>query len=228
MLQWMGNESGDDAAGTILRDVILFCFGVVAAVLVMILPHINEPESKDEESRRRGNIRVEVIWDQSRDIDVDLWCKAPGDMPVGYSNTGGRVFNLLRDDLGHTADFTGINYEVAFTRGLPAGEYIINLHYYRGEGGRVPGGRGSLGNAPGQSRMSGPISVKVLITIKKNDTADSKETPQKILSTTVELKRVGDEITVVRFKLDKNKDLIKDSINTVQMNLRSKNGDAGI
>lgn len=212
MLQWMGNDGGDDTAGTILRDVILFCFGVVAVVIVMILPHINEPESQDEESRRRGNIRVEIIWDGSRDVDVDLWCKAPGEIAVGYSNKGGRVFNLVRDDLGHTGDLTDINYEVAFTRGIPPGEYIINLHYYRGESG------------PLITDVDNTISVKVLITIRKDDSSGSKEDPQKILTTTIELKRVGDEITVVRFKLDRNKDLIKDSINTIQRKIRSGGG----
>lgn len=207
MLQWMGSENGDDTSGTILRDIILFCFGVVAAVVVMILPHINEPESKDEESRRRGNIRVEIIWPANRDVDVDLWCQAPGDMPVGYSNKGGKVFNLLRDDLGHSSDLTGINYEVAFTRGLPAGEYVINLHYFRGDTGR-PGGL--------------EIEVEVLITIKKEDSVDSKESPQKILKTKIKLLHVKEEITAVRFILDKDKNVIAGSLNKVQKKIRSE------
>ena len=218
MLQWMGSENGDDAAGTILRDIILFCFGVVAAVVVMILPHINEPESKEEESRRRGNIRVEIIWDNERNVDVDLWCLAPGDIPVGYSNTNGVVLNLLRDDRGNIGDLTEINYEVAFTRGLPAGEYIVNLHYYRGDGSGVghPSGRGQQIIIPTK-----PIMVRVLITIKKEDSDTSKESPKKILSTKVELKRQGDEVTVIRFKLDKDKNLIEGSLNKVQTYIRS-------
>ena len=42
-------------------------------------------------------------WPPELDSDVDLWVQAPGDVPVGYSNKGGAVFNLLRDDLGHAA-----------------------------------------------------------------------------------------------------------------------------
>jgi len=220
MLQWMGSEDGDDTAGTILRDIILFCFGVVAAVLLIILPHINEPESKEDVAQRRGNMRVEILWDDERNVDVDLWCLAPGDVPVGYSNVGGTYFNLLRDDLGHINDATGMNYEISYTRGLPAGEYVINLHYYRGDGAAGPSNhpadRGQQITQPTK-----PIKVKILITIKKDDSGSSKTSPQKILTTEIELMHQGDEITVARFRLDKNKDLIEGSINNVQMNLRS-------
>ena len=39
----------------------------------------------------------------------DLWVQAPGDVPVGYSNKSGGVFNLLRDDLGKAKDMTDGN-----------------------------------------------------------------------------------------------------------------------
>ena len=42
---------------------------------------------------------VKVIDGDTVDVDIDLWVKAPDDIPVGYSNQGGLFFNLLRDDL---------------------------------------------------------------------------------------------------------------------------------
>ena len=39
----------------------------------------------------------------------DLWVQAPGDLPIGYSNKSGGVFNLLRDDLGKAKDMTDGN-----------------------------------------------------------------------------------------------------------------------
>jgi hypothetical protein len=39
----------------------------------------------------------------------DLGVQAPGDVPVGYSNKSGGVFNLLRDDLGKVMDMTDGN-----------------------------------------------------------------------------------------------------------------------
>lgn len=57
---------------------------------------------------------------------------------MGYSNKDGRVFNLLRDDLGHVSDPLGINYENAFSRGAPAGEYTVNVHLYGNRAGVYP------------------------------------------------------------------------------------------
>ena len=57
---------------------------------------------------------IEARWPDAVDADVDLWVQAPGDVPVGYSNKGGAIFNLLRDDLGTRADATGINYEISY------------------------------------------------------------------------------------------------------------------
>src|SRR3981081_592713 len=51
-----------------------------------------------------GNVIVEMFWDKAIDADVDLWVQAPGDVPVGYSNKSGVVFNLVRDDLGKGGD----------------------------------------------------------------------------------------------------------------------------
>jgi hypothetical protein len=39
----------------------------------------------------------------------DLWVQAPGDLPIGYSNKSGGVFNILRDDLGKAKDMTDGN-----------------------------------------------------------------------------------------------------------------------
>ena len=84
---------------------------------------------------------VEANWPPDMDSDVDLWVQAPGDMPVGYSNKGGAVFNLLRDDLGQQLDLSGLNYESSYSRGIVPGEYTVNLHLYRNRAGH-PGGAG--------------------------------------------------------------------------------------
>ena len=74
---------------------------------------------------------VEANWPPDLDSDVDLWVQAPGDVPVGYSNKGGAVFNLLRDDLGQQLDLSGLNYESSYSRGIVPGEYTVNVHLYR-------------------------------------------------------------------------------------------------
>ena len=82
-------------------------------VAVLMLAHIN-PKARPPAPRTRrrpGNVMVEANWPPELDSDVDLWVQAPGDVPVGYSNKGGAVFNLLRDDLGQQLDVSGLNYE---------------------------------------------------------------------------------------------------------------------
>jgi hypothetical protein len=102
-------------------------------MLLATLLLINPPVS-DGTTLPPGNLMVSIAWPEGND-DVDLWVDAPGQAkPVGYSNRGGAVWNLLRDDLGNGADGTPLNYENAYARGLPAGEYIVNLHGYRTAG----------------------------------------------------------------------------------------------
>ena len=106
--------------------------------------------------------------------------QAPGDVPVGYSNKSGRIFNLLRDDLGKAQDITDYNYEVAYTRGTPGGEYVVNLHMYRGRS------------------VSYPVAVKIVASVKDDPTGAAKP----LVATTVELRKEGQELTALRFRLD--------------------------
>ena len=126
-------DANDDS--TVFRDVIMLALLGFVTIVILLLPHINPPTVAEATTDPPGNVLVEVRWPDEFDSDVDLWVQAPGDLPVGYSNTGGDVFNLLRDDLGHSKDVTNVNYEVAYSRGTPAGEYTVNLHLYRNNAG---------------------------------------------------------------------------------------------
>ncbi len=212
MLDWMGGHgsiTGERTNNTLFRDVLMGALGAVMLALIILVFHINPPKKEDADNQRaRGNIRVEVIWDKSYNVDVDTWVQAPGDTPVGYSNLNGRVFNLVRDDLGSHADLTEMNYEVAFSRGIPAGEWTINLHWYS--------------NAAGLTE----VPVKVLITLKKVDDENSKASPLKVLSKHVTLNAVGQELTVIRFTTDENKDIDHNSFNTDSRPIRTATGEA--
>ncbi len=91
-----------------------------------------------------------------------------------------------------------MNYEVAFSRGTPAGEYTINLHLYRNRGGRLP------------------IPAVVVVVVK----ADPNSAIQPIATEPAELVRVGQELTVVRFSLDDSGNLVPGSIHHLQRGLR--------
>lgn len=192
----------DDALA--FRDVLFGILGVLAAVVVILLLLPKEPDrSADEQDRSRGNIRVEVFWDDTANVDIDLWGQAPGLPPVGYSNKNGPVLNLVRDDLGAYADITGINYEVMFSRGLSPGEWTFNLHWFS--------------NADARSQMP----VRVIITIRYDDTAGSKERPLQIVADEVVLTSVGQELTIIRFQLDVDGRLIEDSLTSLNRPIRS-------
>lgn len=191
------DEEGND--GTVFRDVIMLALLGFVTIVVLLLPHLNPPAKAIETTAPPGNIVIEARWPDEVDVDVDLWVEAPGDKPVGYSNKGGRTFNLLRDDLGVTRDITGLNYEVAFSRGTPAGEYTVNLHLYR------------------NAKKIPSIPVTVAVSLKP----DPNSQMEPIADKKVELSREGEEKTVVRFSIDANGKFIPGSINTLQKKLRA-------
>ena len=189
---------GDNDDGTVFRDVIMLALLGFVTIVVLLLPHLNPPTKKTD-ARQPGNIVVELHWPDDMNTDVDLWVQAPGDKPVGYSNRGGRVFNLLRDDMGHINDTGKLNYEIAFSRGAPEGEYTVNLHLYSNT----------------DPRKSVPSQV--VVGIKRGEQA-----PMRVIHREqVELVRSGQEVTVVRFTLDENSEVLADSIHDLPRRLRS-------
>ena len=194
-------EEGED--GTVFRDVIMLALLGFATIVILLLPHLHPPTEIADPVKAPGNIIVEARWLDNIDVDVDLWVEAPGDKPVGYSNKSGRIFNLLRDDLGNSGDLGALNYETAFTRGTPAGNYTVNLHLYRNNSTELP------------------IEVEVQVSVKSSP--DAKPVP--ISSKKIHLRHVGEETTVVRFALDENGGLVAGSLHQLPRPLRtSANG----
>jgi hypothetical protein len=190
----------DDDSGTVFRDVITLALAGFVAMVILLLPHLNpRREEAQAGTEPPGNVIVEVRWPDELDSDVDLWVQAPGDIPVGYSNKGGAIFNLLRDDLGQRADATDLNYEVTYSRGLPPGEYTINVHLYRNAGAVLP------------------VPVTVVTSVKKAPT----ERARQLLASKVELVREGQELTVYRFRLAEGGELVSGSVHALQRDLRA-------
>ncbi len=194
------DQFGEDDSGTVFRDTIMLALAGFVSVVVLLLPHIN-PKAKETDAgdKSPGNVIIEAQWTDGIDADVDLWVRAPGDRPVGYSNKAGSFFNLLRDDLGKPLDVTNLNYEVAYTRGTPAGDYVINLHLYRALADYLP------------------IDVQVVASVRA--TAQGETVP--LVSTHAPLFKVGQELTAIRFKLDSKGQLVPGSVNSIYKPLRS-------
>jgi hypothetical protein len=179
--------------------VMLALAGFVVLV-IMLLPHLNPPGAKTaEDIKPPGNVIVEVRWPDEVDADVDLWVQAPGDQPVGYSNKGGAVFNLLRDDLGKRVDVTGLNYETSYSRGIVPGEYAVNLHLYRNPSRRYP------------------VPVTVVTSVK----GSTEQSARQLLASEVLLLSEGEELTVYRFELGEAGDLVAGSVHSLYKPLRA-------
>jgi hypothetical protein len=190
---------GDDS-DTVFRDVITLALAGFVSCVLLLLPHIN-PQAKAEAVGEEppGNVIVEIRWPDAMTCDVDLWVQAPGDVPVGYSNKSGAFFNLLRDDLGDVMDATNLNYEIAYSRGLAAGEYVANVHLYRNDAGVLP------------------VPVTMVVSVKSPEGTSSRQ----ILTTKAELAREGEELTVLRFNLDAEGGLVPGSVHSLYKALRA-------
>jgi hypothetical protein len=196
------DDQDEDAADTVFRDTIMLALAGFVTVVIIMLAHIRpeaQASASQEAATMPGNLMIEAHWAGDLDTDVDLWVQGPGDVPVGYSNKGGGLFNLLRDDLGRQMDLSGQNYEVSYTRGLLPGEYTINLHLYRNRS------------------QSQSIPVKVVASVKKGVNKVAKQ----ILVSDTALDREGQEKTVFRFRLDEEGALVQDSVTTLFRPLRS-------
>lgn len=194
-LDHLEGESSD----TVFRDVIMLALVGFVAIVLLLLPHLNPPAKDDVDRLAPGNLIVEMRWPDEIDADVDLWVEAPGYQAVGYSNKGGTVFNLLRDDLGRQGDFTDMNYEVSFSRGIPPGPYTVNIHLYS------------------NNERVLPIPVAVVISLKRSINESAKE----ILTKQVVLVELGQELTVFRFELGDNGEVLPGSVHDLPKPLRS-------
>ncbi len=170
------------------RIAFLDTLMIVILILIIVLK-TEDNETAADDYVPPGSVVVQVEWPPDKDVDVDLWVQGPGDVPVGYSNKGGIYFNLLRDDLGNYSDTTRLNFEVTYSRGQPAGEYIVNLHLFSTRRGGPPV----------------PCTVEIIMRVGSNKFA-------VIFKRDVILEHIGQELTVQRFTLDEKSNIIGQSL----------------
>lgn len=152
---------------------------VCLCVLMLALASFTKLDPKDDPTKPPGNLSIELTWAQDRNVDVDLWVRTPVDNAVGYSAKSGRAMDLLRDDLGYTNDPSNVNFEIAFSRGIVPGRYVINAHVYHDHEGREP------------------VPVTVVVYFRADANASAKELARA--TTTVQ---PYTEQTILRFVLD--------------------------
>jgi hypothetical protein len=176
-------KAGEARNGSGMLWVVPLLDALLALILTLLL--LAHPPTQAQESSSPGMVLVEARWPDACDSDVDLWVRAPGDRPVGYSAQSGRVFNLLRDDRGTTDDLSNLNFESAYSRGAPAGEYAATVHLYD-----------HRGSCPL------PLPVDVQVSIKPEGSS-----PKVLMRNRVLLNRIGEEATAARFMLNEQGDI---------------------
>lgn len=192
----------DEAQGTAFRDVLMLILNGTAAAVVLLAPWVamqSQKTTEDAATTQPGSVIVEARWGDDVNADVDLWVRGPDGQAVGYSNKGGALFNLLRDDLGRFGDATEMNYETSVSRGIMPGKYTVNLHLYRN-----------------MSKLA-KLPVKVVVSSKPN----ADESTRQLLATTTDLLVEGDELTAFNFHLDAQGNVTPGSVDTLQTDIRA-------
>jgi hypothetical protein len=166
------------------NDQLWVLMAVFLMMFVLLVASVKkDADKKEDNDTTAGNMSIEIKWKYGLDADVDLWFQYAGSQedPVFYNNKDTHRANLVRDDLGIYNDYAPENFENAFIRGLEAGDYTINLHLFSNRAGELP------------------IDVDVRVTMKTRDDGS----PTEIWKGKVTLREMGEELTVIRFKLDR-------------------------
>lgn len=173
---------------------LFICFVVTTALLITEIKH-KQTTDKVNDDVSAGSISVYIFWKDGIDLDIDTHLSAPGDSHVYFGKREGKIWNLLRDDLGMMGDTAPRNFENAYARGLPAGDYVVNIAAYRG----------------GPQFYPIEIEGEVLITADPNAGKGS----QKIVKQKVTLYRTGEETTLARFSIDSAGNVVPGSVNHI-------------
>lgn len=165
----------------------------------MVLLLLNPP-AKSGIIDPKAEFMITASWEDGSPNDIDTWVEGPDNKLVWFKHTQDGLMHLDRDDRGLANDMqlvdgreiiNPINQEVITIRGRPAGEFVVNLHYYRSVNGREV-----------------PVTVYV---------AEVNPKLRILHYATSTLKREGEEKTAVRFSI--NHDGQVENINRLQKSL---------
>ncbi|MEW8087267.1 MAG: hypothetical protein AB2823_17025 [Candidatus Thiodiazotropha endolucinida] len=132
----------EDSMSIVFRDLLILLALLMLTLVVLLIPliKVQQESTRTEIEKAAGDMIAEITWASDSPADIDLWANAPKkNENVGYASPYGEIFNLVRDDLGRDVDFSGLNYEFIFSRGIPDGRYRFSIVYYSDNG---------MGNTP--------------------------------------------------------------------------------
>ena len=148
------------------------------------------PIAKRADIEVKAEFLITVTWPDNLEDDVDTYVEDPAGNLVWFRSREPGLMHLDRDDLGKrndevvTAAGTILfpeNREIVTLRGIVPGEYVVNIHMYF-----------KVGQEPV------PVTIQI----------DKINPYSVVLRETIELKSKGDEVTVARFSVKSNGDVI--------------------
>ena len=148
------------------------------------------PIAKRADIEVKAEFLITVMWPDNLEDDVDTYVEDPAGNLVWFRSREPGLMHLDRDDLGKrndevvTAAGTILfpeNREIVTLRGIVPGEYVVNIHMYF-----------KVGQEPV------PVTIQI----------DKINPYSVVLRETIELKSKGDEVTVARFSVKSNGDII--------------------
>ena len=179
---------------------LLFNVMLIFAFLFLIALIFIAPPADSGNVELKAEYIVSVKWPDGSADDVDTWVQDPEGRVLWFRNTDTGFMHLDRDDRGLQNDTiivdgnevsSPLNQEIVTIRKLMAGEYIVNLHYYKSNSGK-------------------PVTAEVSV---------SKVNPslEIVYYGKVILQSAGAEATAVRFHL--NDDGSANNLNTLPKSL---------
>jgi hypothetical protein len=129
-------------AGIAFTDLLfnaLLGFVVMFVLAVLLINPIAESGAVDA----KAEFLITLSWPEGRREDVDLYVQDPAGKMVWFRSREAGLMHLDRDDLGERNDvievagrqvINPLNQEIVSIRGILPGEYVVNLHLYRGDG----------------------------------------------------------------------------------------------
>lgn len=184
----------DPFTDLLFNTLLIFTFLFLVAMIFL------NPPAKTGTIDLKAEYIITVKWPDYNPDDIDTWIEDPEGRVVWFRNTEAGFMHLDRDDRGlsnDTIEVDGekivnvINQEVVTIRRAVAGEYVVNLHYYK-------------------SHSNKPVDVEVSV-------AKVNPTLEIVYYGTTRLPKAGDERTAVRFRI--NEDSSVDGINTLPKSL---------
>ena len=171
------NES-DPFTDLLFNALLGFTFLFLVAIMFM------NPEAKSGLIDPKAEYILTITWEDNSPEDIDTWVEDPDGQVIWFRNPEAGLLHLDRDDRGLINDTITINgevvknplnQEVVTIRGVVKGEYVVNLHYYASE-----------------TLKAVDVNIRL---VKVNPAF------KIIYYGTVNLEKVGDEKTALRFKI---------------------------